>query len=162
MGIGTRMLILARSSKHCRQFKRICCIPCKLIYFPKISFPGPLAGSCVYFTTPKKFSRNCHAVYGLAGRFHYTLLFYFFFFVYRTGTQSHETAGYRACRCLVNFYRFDRFGPCTACPDHGLDCKNDTGILAPNYFWKWSSQSIENYTITTRTSPHLKDHCQSH
>ena len=78
MGIGTRMLILARSSKHCRQFKRICCIPCKLIYFPKISFPGPLAGSCVYFTTPKKFSRNCHAVYGLAGRFHYTLLMYFF------------------------------------------------------------------------------------
>ena len=98
----------------------------------------------MYFTTPTKVSRNCHAVHGLAGRFYHTLLI--IFFIYRTGTQSNGTAGYRACRCLDNFYRLDRFGPCKACPDHGLDCKNDTAILAPNYFWKWNNQSIENYT----------------
>ncbi|KAL9989472.1 hypothetical protein ACROYT_G004028 [Oculina patagonica] len=62
------------------------------------------------------------------------------------GTQSNETAGYRACRCLNNFYRFDRFGPCTACPDYGLNCDNDTAILAPNYYWKWKNQAMKNYT----------------
>ncbi|XP_078362624.1 uncharacterized protein LOC144646519 [Oculina patagonica] len=62
------------------------------------------------------------------------------------GTRSNETAGYRACRCLHNFYRFDRFGPCTACPDYGLNCDNDTAILAPNYFWKWNNQAMKNYT----------------
>ena len=58
-----------------------------------------------------------------------------------SGTLSNETAEYRACRCLHNFYRLDRFGPCSACPPYGFVCKKDTGILAPNYFWKWSNQS---------------------
>ncbi|XP_078348750.1 uncharacterized protein LOC144633754 isoform X1 [Oculina patagonica] len=62
------------------------------------------------------------------------------------GTQSNETAGYRACRCLNNFYRFDRFGPCTACPEYGLNCDSDTAILAANYYWKWKNQAMENYT----------------
>ncbi|XP_022807952.1 putative leucine-rich repeat-containing protein DDB_G0281931 isoform X1 [Stylophora pistillata] len=57
------------------------------------------------------------------------------------GTLSNETAKYRACRCLQNFYRSDRFGPCSACPPEGFVCEKDTAILAPNYFWKWSSQS---------------------
>ena len=58
-----------------------------------------------------------------------------------SGTLSNETAEYRACRCLHNFYRLDRFGPSSACPPYGFVCKKDTGILAPNYFWKWSNQS---------------------
>ena len=58
-----------------------------------------------------------------------------------SGTLSNETAEYRACRCLHNFYRLDRFGPCSACPPYGFVCKKDTGILAPDYFWKWSNQS---------------------
>ncbi|XP_022799326.1 putative leucine-rich repeat-containing protein DDB_G0281931 isoform X2 [Stylophora pistillata] len=57
------------------------------------------------------------------------------------GTLSNETANYRACRCLHKFYRLDRFGPCSACPPYGFVCENDTAILAPNYFWKWSNQS---------------------
>ncbi|KAL9986490.1 hypothetical protein ACROYT_G000645 [Oculina patagonica] len=59
------------------------------------------------------------------------------------GTRSNETAGCRACKCLNNFYRFDRFGPCTACPDYGLTCDKDAAILAPNYFWKWSNTTME-------------------
>ena len=58
-----------------------------------------------------------------------------------TGTRSNDTAGYRACRCLHEFYRLDRFGPCTACPAYGINCHNDTAILAPNYFWNWTEQS---------------------
>ena len=70
------------------------------------------------------------------------------FFTYlKTGTRSNETAGYRACSCLHNFYRMDRFGPCTACPDYGLTCKNDTAILAPNYFWMWRNKAtMDNYS----------------
>ena len=57
------------------------------------------------------------------------------------GTISNETAEYRACRCLHNFYRLDRFGPCSACPPYGFFCEKDTAILAPNYFWEWTDQS---------------------
>ncbi|XP_020604988.1 putative leucine-rich repeat-containing protein DDB_G0281931 [Orbicella faveolata] len=59
------------------------------------------------------------------------------------GTQSNVTAGYRACRCLRNLYRLDRFGACSACPAYGFVCENDTAILAPNYFWKWSDQTLK-------------------
>lgn len=37
----------------------------------------------------------------------------------------------------------DRFGPCSACPADGFVCENDTAILAPNYFWKWSDQTLK-------------------
>ena len=60
-----------------------------------------------------------------------------------SGTLSNETAGYRACRCLHNFYRLDRFGACSACPAYGFVCENDTAILAPNYFWKWYDQTLK-------------------
>ena len=40
-----------------------------------------------------------------------------------SGTLSNETAKHRACRCLRNFYRLDRFGPCTACPPNGFVCR---------------------------------------
>ncbi|KAJ7380905.1 hypothetical protein OS493_004488 [Desmophyllum pertusum] len=59
------------------------------------------------------------------------------------GTLSNETAGYRACRCLHGFYRLDRFGPCSACPAYGINCKNDTAILAPNYFWNWTAEQTK-------------------
>lgn len=72
-----------------------------------------------------------------------TYLFLSKFILHLTGTLSNETAGYRACRCLHNFYRLDRFGACSACPAYGFVCENDTAILAPNYFWKWSNQSMK-------------------
>ena len=59
------------------------------------------------------------------------------------GTLSNATAGHRACWCLDNFYRTDRFGPCSTCPSPGIICKNDTAILAPNYYWKWPNLSSE-------------------
>ena len=37
----------------------------------------------------------------------------------------------------------DRFGACSACPTYGFVCENDTAILAPNYFWKWSDQTLK-------------------
>ena len=57
------------------------------------------------------------------------------------GTLSTYHAGYRACRCLHGFYRLDRFGLCSECPAHGIDCVNDTAFLAPEYFWKWPNET---------------------
>ena len=37
----------------------------------------------------------------------------------------------------------DRFGACSTCPTYGFVCENDTAILAPNYFWKWSDQTLK-------------------
>ena len=37
----------------------------------------------------------------------------------------------------------DRFGACSACPTYGFVCENDTAILAPDYFWKWSDQTLK-------------------
>ena len=63
-----------------------------------------------------------------------------FFFA---GTLSNVTAGYRACRCLKKFYRKDRFGACTSCPETGFICGNDTAILAPSYYWKWANKTLK-------------------
>ena len=35
----------------------------------------------------------------------------------------------------------DRFGPCSACPSQGINCVNDTAILAPSYYWNWTNPS---------------------
>ena len=35
----------------------------------------------------------------------------------------------------------DRFGPCSACPSQGINCVNDTAILAPSYYWNWTNLS---------------------
>ena len=35
----------------------------------------------------------------------------------------------------------DRFGACSPCLSYGFHCYNDTAILAPNYYWKWTSPS---------------------
>ena len=66
-------------------------------------------------------------------------------YILQTGTLSNESAGYRACRCLRGFYRLDRFGPCSTCPVHGINCANDTAILAPNYYWKWKNETDKEF-----------------
>ena len=39
----------------------------------------------------------------------------------------------------------DRFGPCSECPAQGINCVNDTAILAPGYYWKWANQSSNEF-----------------
>ncbi|XP_048586482.1 uncharacterized protein LOC5518949 isoform X1 [Nematostella vectensis] len=57
------------------------------------------------------------------------------------GTNSGDKAMYRACSCLPNFYRLDRFGRCSPCPDKSLKCEDDYAILVSGYYWKWTNQS---------------------
>lgn len=48
-----------------------------------------------------------------------------------------------------------RFGHCTECPTRGVNCANDTAILAPNYYWKWPNVTTrhlyENFVENIRT-----------
>ena len=50
-------------------------------------------------------------------------------------------AGFRGCWCLKNYYRLDRFGPCAACPGHGVECFNDKLNLSHGFYWKWADNS---------------------
>ena len=54
------------------------------------------------------------------------------------GTNTTALAGFRACRCLENYFRLDRFGSCTACPGQGVECSNDTLRLSRGFYWSWT------------------------
>ncbi|XP_078365434.1 uncharacterized protein LOC144649737 isoform X2 [Oculina patagonica] len=55
------------------------------------------------------------------------------------GTNTTSLAGFRACSCLRNYFRLDRFGPCKVCPGHGVECSNDTLHLSFGFYWTWNS-----------------------
>ena len=58
------------------------------------------------------------------------------------GTQTNESAGYRACRCLHGFFRKNRFGSCMKCETKGVHCENDYQTLAPNFWWTWEHDRV--------------------
>ena len=63
-----------------------------------------------------------------------------------SGTQHNKFAMFRACPCIEQFYRLDRFGPCFQCYSVGLILKNETVDLNPEFYWKWESlESRELY-----------------
>ena len=72
------------------------------------------------------------------------------------GTLSDRQAGTRACFCLDNFYRTDRFGACRECPVNGYVCENDTAICKPGYFCDWSYDETEK-TRYTALMENLRD-----
>jgi hypothetical protein len=63
------------------------------------------------------------------------------------GTNTTSFAGFRACSCLKNSYRLDRFGPCLPCPSQGNICQGDVLTLSPGYHWslKGPGFSIKEY-----------------
>ncbi|XP_031573692.1 uncharacterized protein LOC116307550 isoform X2 [Actinia tenebrosa] len=65
------------------------------------------------------------------------------------GTNLKKLAGFRACPCLDNFYRLDRFGKCIECP-LGYQCTNETVCLLPGFYWIWKNESskekYQNFT----------------
>ncbi|XP_038059570.1 uncharacterized protein LOC119730653 [Patiria miniata] len=62
-----------------------------------------------------------------------------------TGTNKSLHAGFRACSCLDNYYRKDRFGECYPCPDEGLNCSEEYQHLLPGFWWTWDWGSNSNY-----------------
>ncbi|XP_033639079.1 uncharacterized protein LOC117299639 [Asterias rubens] len=60
-----------------------------------------------------------------------------------TGTDKSTAAGFRACPCVDNYYRTDRFGECHQCPHEGLNCSGEYQHLLPGYWWTWNWTSQE-------------------
>ncbi|XP_033639066.1 uncharacterized protein LOC117299626 [Asterias rubens] len=61
-----------------------------------------------------------------------------------TGTDKSTAAGFRACPCVDNYYRTDRFGECHQCPHEGIDCSGEYQHLRPGYWWTWNWSSQED------------------
>ncbi|XP_038059588.1 uncharacterized protein LOC119730668 [Patiria miniata] len=62
-----------------------------------------------------------------------------------TGTNKSLHAGFRACFCLDEYYRKDRFDECYPCPDEGIDCSGEYQHLLPGFWWTWDWGSNENF-----------------
>ena len=58
------------------------------------------------------------------------------------GTKTSDHAGYRACKCLTNYYRLERFGPCFKCRYAGQQCMNDYASVKRGYWWNWASNGV--------------------
>ena len=54
-------------------------------------------------------------------------------------TNTNGTAGYRACPCLSEYARTERFGPCEKCTQEGIKCENDYRELKKDYWMTWDS-----------------------
>ncbi|XP_071812486.1 uncharacterized protein [Apostichopus japonicus] len=63
------------------------------------------------------------------------------------GTNKSTHAGYRACFCLENYFRRDRFGGCKLCPQAGLRCFNDFVTIEPGFYWNWTFANITEYRL---------------
>ena len=53
------------------------------------------------------------------------------------GTQTNQSAGFRACKCLNGFSRRYRFGGCVKCETKGIQCERDYQTVRPNFWWSW-------------------------
>ncbi|XP_071836945.1 uncharacterized protein [Apostichopus japonicus] len=63
------------------------------------------------------------------------------------GTIKSRHAGYRACFCMDNYFRRDRFGGCELCPQAGLRCENDFVTIEPGFYWNWTLSNISEYKL---------------
>ncbi|XP_022108951.1 uncharacterized protein LOC110989114 [Acanthaster planci] len=74
-----------------------------------------------------------------------------------TGTIKSLHAGFRACPCVDNYYRTDRFGECYPCPTEGLNCTEEYQHLLPGFWWTWNwgsdgnRRSYEQFVQNLRT-----------
>ena len=64
-----------------------------------------------------------------------------FFVLISPGTDTTRFAGYRACKCLKNFYRTHLFEGCKPCDQPGLQCVSDFATLQSGYWWKWRNET---------------------
>lgn len=80
-------------------------------------------------------------------------------FPWHSGTNLKRLAGFRACPCLDNYYRLNRFGSCTQCP-LGYKCTNETVNLHPGFYWIWNNEiDKEAYlTFTDKLQVENNDH----
>lgn len=68
-------------------------------------------------------------------------------------TETNQPAGYRACPCLKNHYRRNRFDQCFPCEQvRGVECVNDTRVLSNGYYWRYDEDSLTHGAYVEWTS----------
>lgn len=78
------------------------------------------------------------------------------------GTELNKFAGFRACSCLEEYYRLNRFEGCYICTK-GYTCTNETIDLAPGFYWIWSSKMVDEYrTFSAQLQITDKDYDPKH
>ncbi|XP_065828562.1 uncharacterized protein [Oscarella lobularis] len=60
-----------------------------------------------------------------------------------SGTDTTKHAGYRACDCVSNHFRLDRYGECVKCNGKGEQCQDDYLSVANKYWWRWEDAETE-------------------
>ncbi|KAJ8020080.1 Leucine-rich repeat-containing G-protein coupled receptor 4 [Holothuria leucospilota] len=73
------------------------------------------------------------------------------------GTDKNRVAGFRACYCLKNYYRTDRFDKCMLCPQRGLLCDKDVVMIAHGYYWNWTLNDLYLYKDLVRNLQTFND-----
>ena len=76
-----------------------------------------------------------------------------------TGISKQSVAMFRACPCLDDYYRRDRFGPCQLCPAKGINCSNEYYHLMSGYWWTWNF--YKNTTLETLQIQKYKEYAQN-
>ena len=61
------------------------------------------------------------------------------------GTDKSVFASYRACPCLTNYTRRNRFGPCEPCPSVGVICDHEYQQVNAGFFWTWKWPNVSNW-----------------
>ncbi|XP_038066729.1 uncharacterized protein LOC119736792 [Patiria miniata] len=79
-----------------------------------------------------------------------------------SGTDTSRHAGFRACPCVSNYYRKDRFGECFACPLQGTDCSEEYQHLLPGFWWTWDWGSVDNYQSYEKYVQNILIHNESY
>ena len=84
------------------------------------------------------------------------------------GTNKSVFALHRACPCLTNYTRRNRFGPCEPCPSIGIICYQEYQQVNVGFFWTWKWPNCTNWeenlheyedfatNITKRDSTYIK------
>ena len=71
------------------------------------------------------------------------------------GTETTAFAGFRACKCLKDYYRTNLFAACKPCT-LGLECQDDFANLKDGFWWKWENTThrelYRNFIKTVKNS----------
>ncbi|KAJ8047434.1 Leucine-rich repeat-containing G-protein coupled receptor 4 [Holothuria leucospilota] len=126
------------------------CFPCprgaynhlgKCVQLPPGGFFQERLGSASFHESSKKCLNGTYVKHG-AGKSDLDCV------VCPDGTNKTSFAGYRACFCLENYARTNRFDQCQICLEEGINCSGkDYRTIQRGYYWNWNflGANITNY-----------------
>ena len=76
------------------------------------------------------------------------------------GTNTTSVAGTRACKCLKEYSRVYRFGPCRKCSVDGFNCENEYQVLNDGFWMTWTGTE-PNSAIHTKHSNTTHGSCEN-